>query len=132
MEKEEAIRRLREKGFRITRQRKVLIDIILSRACDCCKEVFFLARQIDPGIGVSTVYRTIDALEQVGALKRKNSYELCSQKGKICRGCCIEFENHKTIELDSSSLERVIEHGIKKCGLSDGEKVRSIIWKQEE
>lgn len=41
MEKEEAIRRLREKGFRITRQRKVLIDIILSRACDCCKEVFF-------------------------------------------------------------------------------------------
>ena len=34
---------LRENGFRITNQRKLLIDIILSGECSCCKEIYYEA-----------------------------------------------------------------------------------------
>ena len=73
LEKEAIIEQLRANGFRITRQRKLLIDIILEEPCTCCKEVYYLAVKKDPGIGNATVYRTVDALEQIGALHRKTA-----------------------------------------------------------
>ena len=72
MQKDEIIARLREKGFRITKQRELLIDIILEENHSCCKEIYVLAHKKDPGIGTATVYRTVTALEQIGA-------ELCSR-----------------------------------------------------
>ena len=74
LQKKEIMEQLRNQGFRITRQRKLLIDIILGETCSCCKEVYVLASKRDPGIGMATVYRTVDALERVGALKQRPSY----------------------------------------------------------
>ena len=42
MQTDHVIACLREQGFRITKQRKILIDIILNEFCSCCKEVYFL------------------------------------------------------------------------------------------
>ena len=36
IKKDVVIRSLKENGFRITRQREVLIDIILGEPCACC------------------------------------------------------------------------------------------------
>ena len=79
------IERLRQEGFRVTRQRKLLIEIILEEKCSCCKEVYILASRKDPGIGMATVYRTVDALERVGALKRSAPYQLCEHRKKPCK-----------------------------------------------
>ena len=49
------IRKLRERGCRITRQRLMLIDIILEEECSCCKEIFYRASEKNPGIGPATV-----------------------------------------------------------------------------
>ena len=75
MNKDKVIEQLKNQGFRITKQRKVLIDIILDGNCSCYKEVYILATKKDPGIGISTVYRTVEALETVGALKRGSAYQ---------------------------------------------------------
>ena len=45
---------------------RFLIDIILSETCSYCKEVYILALKKDPGIGIATVYRMVDALEKIG------------------------------------------------------------------
>ena len=37
------IKKLKEKGFRITRQRRMLLDVILANECSSCKEIFFEA-----------------------------------------------------------------------------------------
>ena len=71
-QKDEIIERLKEKGCRITKQRKILIDIILENDCASCKEIFYKASQEDARIGVATVYRMINALEEIGAISRKN------------------------------------------------------------
>ena len=111
-EKDRVIERLKKQGFRITKQRKLLIDIILGETCNCCKEVYILASKKDSGIGMATVYRTIDALEKVGALKRSNPYQICNQNKKKCQSCLVELEDHSVVRLDYSSIESMIEQKI--------------------
>ena len=67
--KDEIIEQLKQNGCRITRQRKILIDIILENDCASCKEIFYKASQEDRKIGAATVYRMINALEEIGAIK---------------------------------------------------------------
>ena len=43
--KEQIIEKLKENGCRITKQRKMLIDIILENECSSCKEIFYKASQ---------------------------------------------------------------------------------------
>ncbi|MDD6440709.1 MAG: transcriptional repressor [bacterium] len=126
MKKDKVIEQLKKQGFRITKQRKVLIDIILDGNCSCYKEVYILATKKDPGIGISTVYRTVEALEKVGALKRGSAYQLCDHKKKKCQSCLVELEDDSTVQLDYSLVEKMIEQGMKKYGLSGGKKIKEI------
>ena len=77
--KEQIVEKLKENGCRITKQRRMLIDIILENDCSSCKEIFYKASRADEKIGVATVYRMINALEEIGAISRKNMYKVeCS------------------------------------------------------
>lgn len=71
MQKEIVIQRLREQGCRITKQRLMLLDVILNEDCSCCKEIYYRAAEVDPGIGAATVYRMVNLLEEIGAISRK-------------------------------------------------------------
>ena len=55
MQREIVIQRLKEQGCRITKQRMVLLDIILNENCSSCKEIYYKASRIDPKIGTATV-----------------------------------------------------------------------------
>ena len=59
--KEQIVEKLKENGCRITKQRRMLIDIILENDCSSCKEIFYKASRADEKIGVATVYRMINA-----------------------------------------------------------------------
>lgn len=74
--KEQIVEKLKENGCRITKQRRMLIDIILENDCSSCKEIFYKASRADEKIGVATVYRMINALEEIGAISRKNMYKV--------------------------------------------------------
>ena len=70
------IQRLKEQGCRITKQRMVLLDIILNENCSSCKEIYYKASRIDSKIGTATVYRMINTLEEIGAINRRNMYKI--------------------------------------------------------
>ena len=74
MQREIVIQRLKEQGCRITKQRMVLLDIILNENCSSCKEIYYKASRIDSKIGTATVYRMINTLEEIGAINRRNMY----------------------------------------------------------
>ena len=126
--KDEIIERLKENGCRITKQRKILIDIILENDCASCKEIFYKASQEDKKIGVATVYRMINALEEIGAISRKNMYRI--ESGENCAGGCdIVLEDDTVFRMPKEKLDQIVRDGVRRCGyLSDGKKISRIIY----
>ena len=53
-QKQIIIERLKEDGCRITKQRLMLLDIILEDECSSCKEIYYRASKKDPSIGTAT------------------------------------------------------------------------------
>lgn len=76
MQKEEILTKLRQQGCRITKQRQILLDIILQEEYSCCKEIYYKAAKMDNSIGIATVYRMIHTLEDVGAICRNTMYKI--------------------------------------------------------
>ena len=76
MAKEVIIQKMKDSGCRITKQRMILLDIILEEDCACCKEIYFKASKKDSKIGVATVYRMINSLEEIGVISRKNMFKV--------------------------------------------------------
>ena len=112
MQRSAIVDRLRREGCRITKQRKIILDIILQEECTCCKEIYFLASKKDPNIGMATVYRMINLLEEIGALKRKSAYRIC--------------DDQTNIRLDNEKLCKIIEKGMESCGYLQSRRVRRV------
>ena len=113
MQKDLIIQKLKEQGLRITKQRLILLDIILEEDCSCCKEIYYKASQKD---------------EEIGAISRKNMYRVdCSPECRKENACTIELEDNTVIELNEEKWNQIIRTGLAACGITaDGQKVRSI------
>ena len=94
-EKKESIyREFRHRGMRLTKQRRLLVDIILKNECYCSKEIYYEAAKKDRTIGLATVYRMVKVLEEMGVITRKITYNDqftgCDKGDEMddCRYCC--------------------------------------------
>lgn len=133
MKKDMIIQKLKEQGCRITKQRLMLLDIILEEDCSCCKEIYFKASSRDRKIGTATVYRMINTLEEIGAISRKNMYKIaCGNDCDIENACTIEFDDNTVIELSAKSWSKIIQAGLLACGYTNGQNVRNVIARQCE
>ena len=72
----DSIQKLKDNGCRITKQRLILLDIILEGNCNSCKEIYYKAAKKDSSIGTATVYRMINTLEDIGVISRRSIYEI--------------------------------------------------------
>ena len=72
--KEQIIGESQRRGMRMTKQRSMILDVILEKQWTDCKEIYYEVIKRDPDVGLSTVYRTIRALEGIGILKRGRQY----------------------------------------------------------
>ena len=124
--KEQIIEKLKENGCRITKQRKMLIDIILEIECSSCKEIYYKASKIDPKIGTATVYRMINTLEEIGAISRRNMYKIDCDKDDSERTYMIEFDDHTIQQMSGANLNSVLQAGLKACGYINDQHVKSL------
>lgn len=130
MQKDTIIQMLKNSGCRITRQRQMLLDIILEEECSCCKEIYYRAQKKEPGIGTATVYRMINTLEEIGAISRKNMYKIsCGECHEAQEACAIEYKDETVEYLSLQKWNAVILAGLKACGYTDGENVKNIVVK---
>ena len=124
MQKKTVLQRLKENGCRITKQRKILLDIILQEECACCKEIYYKALEIDSSIGTATVYRMINLLEEIGAISRKNMYRIsCDMNCEKRGGCIVELDDQSICRLSTDEWNKVISEGLRCCGYVDTQKV---------
>lgn len=128
MEREIIVEKLKAKGCRITKQRLMLLDIILEEECSSCKEIFYRASKQDKGIGTATVYRMINTLEEIGAISRKNMYKIaCGRECNLPSACTIEFDDHSVLELSATKWNQVIQEGLRASGYGNGKHVCSVV-----
>ena len=128
MQKEMVLQHLKENGCRITKQRKILLDIILQEECASCKEIYYKAAALDSSIGAATVYRMINLLEEIGAISQKNMYRIsCGMNCDKEDTCIIELDDESVCRLSSGEWYNVISEGLRCCGYVDEQKVSSVI-----
>lgn len=127
MQKELVLQQLREKGCRITKQRKILLDIILQEECASCKEIYYKAISVDSSIGIATVYRMVNLLEEIGAISRKNMYRIsCGMNCEREEACVIEFDDQTVCRLSAGEWYQVISEGLRNCGYAFHQKVANV------
>lgn len=130
MQKDIIVKQLKDRGCRITKQRMMLLDIILEEECSCCKEIYYKAAQLDSKIGAATVYRMVNTLEEIGAISRKNMYRIACEENcgsTNCHNCSIELEDDSVIEISSMVLNQVIRAGLKELGFTQGQNVKCVV-----
>ena len=130
--KEQIIEKLKENGCRITKQRRMLIDIILENDCSSCKEIFYKASKADEKIGVATVYRMINALMEIGAISQINMYKVgYSDDCTAQEGCLIVLDDNTTYHLSQGNWDTVVREGLKQCGYLKNQKITKIVVKRD-
>ena len=117
MQKDMILERLREQGCRITRQRQLILDIILEEECSCCKEIYYKVQEKDRNIGPATIYRMVNMLEKIGAISRKNMYRI-SSCAACCQenGCTVRLSDATVCKLPSEVWKQVVREGLKNMG----------------
>ncbi|MCC7451868.1 MAG: transcriptional repressor [Anaerolineae bacterium] len=108
-EKNELLRKI---GLRATAQRRAVIDVISAEGGHLtAEEIYDKARQLNPGISLATVYRTLTALKDAGMIEQRYltrehgraHFEKAGASGNFyfkCMGCgkIIEFESQHIVE----------------------------------
>ena len=133
MQKEHIVETLREKGCRITKQRLMLIDIILEEECQSCKEIYYKAVKADAKIGTATVYRMVNTLEEIGAITRNSMYQIaCARECEIEDACTVELDDDTIYHLSAKKWNTVVREGLKACGYMDTQNIRAVTVSQCE
>lgn len=127
MQREMILQKLKEAGFRITKQRVAVIDIILENDCSSCKEIIYKTAKINKDIGAATIYRTLNMLEEIGAINRRNLYTLSyPEQISAETGILIKLQNGTEYRLSEAEWDEVLRMGMQACGYPSGEKIVSI------
>lgn len=126
-EEEIIIRKLKEHGYRITKQRKMLLRIILSDQCSSCKEIYYKAAERDPSIGPATVYRMINTLEEIGVINRGNMYRITREESaEEPASYMIEFDDNTSLKLSAKKWNQIIQSGLEACGYAENREIRNV------
>ena len=111
---------LQSKGCKVTPQRRLILDI-LSRSelhVMTAEEIVNLARDQQPNISASTVYRNLGTLSELGLIKRLDSmgegwrYEVSSghHHHLVCLKC------HNTVAIDFCPMNRDVKELAERSG----------------
>lgn len=95
--------KLKETGFKITPQRRAIVEILLKNNSEhlSSEEIYDLVRVDCPEIGLATVYRTMQLLDEVGVISKLNLDD-----------GCIRYE----LDLDKDDCHNHHHLICKKCG----------------
>ncbi|WP_273323875.1 Fur family transcriptional regulator [Vallitalea guaymasensis] len=123
---------LKNSGYKLTNQRKIIIEALYhSDKPISMEEWLLLTKDKNPGINLSTIYRNIDVLEDLGLLEKirpkdgnikytlnlmenHSHFLICKRCGKAeAIECCLSKEFKKVIEDKEFDL---IEHNLELYG----------------
>src|SRR5215467_10813528 len=102
---------LRASGYRVTPQRQLVLEAVTKLEHATPEEIFADIRQTARGVNVSTVYRTLELLEQIGLVTHTHlghgapRYHLAAEAQHVhlvCRNC------EKVIEIEPAAVAPLV------------------------
>ena len=119
LKKNEIVEKMKRNNFRITKQRLIVIDSILE-SNSCCKDIYYRANKKDKKIGMATVYRVLNTLEEIGVIIRENGFRVKnSEPIEQINEWKITMENNASFKLTDKELYEVIHRGLLKFNYID-------------
>ena len=103
---------LRQRGYRLTPQRQLVLEAVDTLEHATPDDILVEVRRTASGVNISTVYRTLEVLEELGVVRhahlsdRAPTYHSTSDHEHfhlVCRNC------HKVISVDPDVLSPVSE-----------------------
>ncbi len=117
MQREEILKNCVNKDAASQSSVSFLLDIILQEEYSCCKEIYYKAAKQDSSIGIATVYRMINTLEDIGAISRNTMYRIdCGDDCLAKDNCEVKLNDGTSLELTQAQWNQVIASGLKACG----------------
>jgi len=103
---------LREAGYKLTQPRLAVLQVLEENEAGLNPEAIYdRGKTVYPPLGLVTVYRTLDLLNELGLVRRVHSEHRCHSYASagsdrhylICEGC------HRVIEFPCHGLEALVE-----------------------
>jgi Fur family ferric uptake transcriptional regulator len=113
---------LRANGYKLTRQRLAVVRV-LGEANEhfTASQVLEQARAVHPGIGLTTVYRTLEVLSELGLVRRVHLEGRChayapvrEREGHhlVCQKC------HRVVDFPCTGLPELVERTARETGFA--------------
>jgi Fur family ferric uptake transcriptional regulator len=113
---------LSQHGYKLTRQRRAVVDVVSrDNTRLTAADVFDKAHQTCPDLGLTTVYRTLELLEELGTIRRVHLEDGCEafaptaiEHGHylICSSC------QTTIEFEGCDLSALLQRVADRTGFT--------------
>lgn len=127
-EKDKILELFRQRGMRITRQRKLILDIVFEHDCICCKEIYYQALKKDKNVGIATVYRMVNALADLGVFQANAPYRLADPVSSGCQnGCRVILKNQTVVDFDPDEWRDILAEALQKKGYEGIPEIERVI-----
>lgn len=126
--KNQIVEELKAKGFRITFQRRLILDTILSNETLMIKEVYYNVRKKDRSIGLATVYRFIKILQEAGIIDENEKFTFAEGGLECieCGDCSVTLQNGETVNINCNELYSAIRNILINKGYDKNLEISSI------
>ena len=125
--KNQIVEELKSKGHRITFQRRLILDTILSNETLMIKEVYYNVRKKDRSIGLATVYRFIKILQEAGIIDENEKFTFANANDNVeCGDCSVTLKNGEVVNIDCCELYSAVKNILVNKGYNDDLKIDSI------
>ena len=102
---EDWLTQLQDNGYRLTEARRAVVEIVQSSSRALTPvEVYDAARAQHPALGLVTVYRTLEKLEELGLIQRVH-------QSKGCQGFITAGQGHQHLLVCSNCGQTVLFEG---------------------
>lgn len=126
--KSQIVEELKSKGHRITFQRRIILDTILSNETLMIKEVYYNVKKKDKSIGLATVYRFIKILQDAGIIDENEKFSFVNNVDDDveCRDCRVILQNGDIVKINCCELYSAVKNILVSKGYDENLKIDSI------
>ncbi|MCD8196540.1 MAG: transcriptional repressor [Lachnospiraceae bacterium] len=126
-EKDKILDLFRSRGMRITKQRRLILDIVFEQECTSCKEIYYRAAKRDKNIGIATVYRMVNVLSELGVFRTNTPYQLDHAYQTGAHGCRVILKNQCEVELSGEELLGVLTEALERKGCEGSPEIERVV-----